>query len=353
MKKIILLLAIGVLACKQSSTQSQSSTKNQAQTMATKQVDIQDITSNNIVEAIHTKVQQYKEEPVYYLRIGKANCVIEVLVNDFPVYSSYELSNLASPLRINYTILKSGTQTVTVRMYPVGDLIKEEYEYGETITQLGDASAVNINVISIDNLGEMGLDDEEKVMSHRSPTKDTEGEVFAGSGLEFYEYTFEFQAEVPYDLSENSWGNAADLRTVKPKYLEEETLNYYQTFLQEFKKGNKDYIAKMYFESMFIEAQTYYSSKEEIQEMWDETLELLNNSTIEPQPIENYEMIYYANGGVVYLRHKNPTDKRLRNESSAWLLYKKNDRKKAWFFGLYLYSPKKDFKKRNLKLKMA
>ncbi|WP_233195759.1 hypothetical protein [Aquimarina sp. MAR_2010_214] len=272
--------------------------KKQTQPMAvTDQINIQDITSDNIVEAIHAKVQQYKEEPMYYLRIGKVNCLIEVLVNDMPVYKSYELSNLASPLRINSSILKSGIQTVTVRMYPVGDLIKEEYEYGETITQLGDASAVSITVTQIDKQSEMDFDDEHEVMKHRSPTTDAEGEVFAGSGLPFYEYSFEFTAEVPYDLSENSWGNAADLQQLKPTYLEEEALTYYRTFLQEFKKGNKDYIAKMYFESLSVQAQTYYHSKDEIQEMWDEELELLNNPSIEPQPIKDYELVLYAGGG--------------------------------------------------------
>ncbi|PKV49418.1 hypothetical protein ATE84_1442 [Aquimarina sp. MAR_2010_214] len=355
MKIIAFALIIGLVACKQTNNGPQSSTvKKQAHPMAvTDQINIQDITSDNIVEAIHAKVQRYKEEPMYYLRIGKANCLIEILVNDFPAYKSYELSNLASPLRINSKILKSGTQTVTVRMYPVGDLIKEEYEHGETITQLGDASAVSITVTQIDKQSEMDFDDEHEVMKHHSPTTDTEGEVFAGSGLPFYEYSFEFEAEVPYDLSENSWGNAADLKVVKQQYLEEEALTYYRTFLQEFKKGNKDYIAKMYFESIFRQAQTYYNSKDETKEMWDEELELLNNPTIEPQPIKDYELVLYAGGGVCQLRHKNPSDKRLRNKSSAWFLYKRDGRKKAMFYGLYLYCPKKEFKKRNLKLKMA
>ncbi len=355
MKAIALALIIGLVGCKQTNNGSElSTTIKQTQPMAvTDQINIQDITSDNIVATIHAKVQRYKAEPMYYLRVGKANCLIEILVNDFPVYKSYELSNLASPLRINSKILKSGAQTVTVRMYPVGDLIKEEYEYGETITQLGDASAVSITVTQIDKQSEMSFDDEHEVIKHHSPTTDTDGEVFAGSGLPFYEYSFEFTAEVPYDLSENSWGNAADLQKVKQEYLEEEALKYYQTFLQEFQKGNKDYIAKVYFGTISRQAQTYYHSKDEIQAMWDEELDLLNNPTIEAQPIKDYELVLYANGGVCQLRHKNPSDTRLRNESSAWILYKKNGRKKAWFFGLYLYCSKQKFSKRNLKLKKA
>ncbi len=352
LKMLWVVVVFVLVGCKQPHNAS-AMVQNQKKQTTLDQINIQDITSDNIVAAIHAKVQRYKAEPMYYLRIGKANCFIEILVNDFPVYKSYELSNLASPLRINSKILKSGTQTVTVRMYPVGDLIKEEYEYGETITQLGDASAVSITVTQIDKQSEMSFDDEHEVIKHHSPTTDTDGEVFAGSGLPFYEYSFEFTAEVPYDLSENSWGNAADLQKVKPEYLEEEALKYYQTFLNEFQKGNKDYIAKMYFESIFRQAQTYYHSKDEIQAMWDETLELLSNSTIEAQPIKDYELVLYAGGGVIFLRLKTKEDLFYRNKCAGWVKFERDGVERGRFFGLYLYCPKKDFKKRDLKLKMA
>ncbi len=352
LKMLWVVVVLVLVGCKQPHNAS-AMVQNQKKQTTLDQINIQDITSDNIVAAIHAKVQRYKAEPMYYLRIGKANCLIEILVNDMPVYESYELSNLASPLRINSAILKSGTQMVTVRMYPVGDLIKEEYEYGETITQLGDASAVSITVTQIDKQSEMSFDDEHEVIKHHSPTTDTDGEVFAGSGLPFYEYSFEFTAEVPYDLSENSWGNAADLQKVKPEYLEEEALKYYQTFLNEFKKGNKDYIAKLYFESICIEAQTYYHSKDEIQAMWDEELELLNNPNIKPQPIKDYELVYYSKGGVVFLRLKTTEELFYRNKCAGWVKYVEHGEEYGNFFALYLYCPKKDFKKRDLKLKMA
>ncbi|ADV50963.1 hypothetical protein Celal_3708 [Cellulophaga algicola DSM 14237] len=314
---------------------------------------IEDINSGNMVSAISAKVKRYDEEPLYYLRIGKENCIIEVLVNDMPVYKSYELSNLASPLEINHNILKTGTQTVTVRMYPVGDLIKEEYEYGETITQLGDASTVSIRVIQLDKKGAMGLNDEVELLEHQSPTTDANGEVFAGTGLPFYEYTFEFYAKVPYDLSENSWGDAADLSTVDQDILEKKMINYYKSFLKEYKKGNKDFIAQKYYQSFYVQAQAYYKSKNEIQEMWDEELELLNNPTVKPQPVKDYELVFYAQGGVAFLRHKTKEDFYYRNRCAGWVRYFKDDVEKGMFFGLYLYAPKKGFTKKEFTLIMS
>ncbi|MRX64880.1 hypothetical protein [Maribacter luteus] len=342
---VLALLCSSVFGCAQ-----QKKDNNTALPVSEK---IKEINSKNMVAAITAKVKRYDEEPLYYLRIGKANCLIEVLVNDMPVYKNYKLSNLASPLEINHKILKSGNQTVTVRMYPVGDMIKEDYEYGETITQLGDASNVRIKVIRLDKQGAMGLHDEEEILDHQSPTTDPEGEVFAGTGLPFYEYSFEFFAKVPYDLSKNSWGDAAYLRAVDQEVLEQKMLDYYKTFLKEYKRGNEDFIAQQYFQSFYLQAQAYYKTKEEIQEMWDEQSELLNNSTVKPQPIKDYELVFYAQGGVAFLRLKNKEDTYYRNKCAGYVEYFKGDDERGRFFGLYLYAPKKGFNKKDFRLIMA
>ncbi|SDF00866.1 hypothetical protein [Cellulophaga baltica] len=354
MKKITLLLVIALLSCKQTAPQTSQVNKTPEETMlASNDINEQEINSENIVAAITAKIKHFDEEPLYYLRIGKENCIIEVLVNDMPVYKSYELSNLASPLRINGSILKSGTQTVTVRMYPVGDLIKEEYEYGETITQLGDASNVSIRVIQLDKQGAMGLNDEVELLEYQSPTTDANGEVFAGTGLPFYEYTFEFFAKVPYDLSENSWGDAADLSTVDQDVLEHKILDYYKTFLKEYKRGNKDFIAQKYYQSFYVQAQAYYKSKEEIQEMWDEELQLLNNPTVKPQAVKDYELVFYVQGGVVFLRFKTKDDLFYRNECAGMVKAIEYGEEYETFFGLYLYAPKKGFTKKEFTLIMS
>jgi hypothetical protein len=51
---------------------------------------IEEVNSENMVAAITAKVKHFDEEPLYYLSIGKENCIIEVLVNDMPVYKSYD-----------------------------------------------------------------------------------------------------------------------------------------------------------------------------------------------------------------------------------------------------------------------
>ncbi|MDO6811298.1 hypothetical protein Q4603_21970, partial [Zobellia galactanivorans] len=124
-------------------------------------------------------------------------------------------------------------------------------------------------------------------------------------------------------------------------------------FLKEYKKGNEDFIAQQYFQSFYVQAQAYYKSKEEIQEMWDEHLELLNNNTIKPQPIKDYELVFYVQGGVAFLRHKDKEDIFFRNECIGYIEFYRGDDERVRFFGLYLYAPKKGFNKKDFRLIMA
>ena len=360
-KHLILLCLYTLMACGQQNTQETRIKDQDTTTMITTkkqtelnvlQIPIENITADNLVETIANQVLRYEKEPIYYLRIGKANCLIEVLVNDVPVYEDFSLDNLATPLEINHNILKSGIQTVMVRMYPVGDLIKEEYDYGETVTTLSDASAVHITVLHADHKGNEGIDDEETVMTYHSPTKDETGEVFVGSGVPFFEYTFTFEAIVPYHI-ENSWDTAVDLTKLDPKYVEQEAINFYQSFVAQYTSGNKDFIAKLIYSQLLDEAQTYYKTKEEIQETWEEDLELLTNKTLKSQLLDkNYEAIYYAHGGGVFLRHKSPKNPQLERESIAWVTYEKEYKNKGRFFPLYLYCPKKMYRGKKLVFQM-
>ncbi len=318
-------------------------------------VPVDSITADNIVEVIANQVQRYEVEPIYYLRIGKANCLIEVLVNDVPTHKNYTLSNLATPLEINHKILKSGTQTITVRMYPVGDLIKEEYDYGDTVTTLGDASAVQITVVQADHKGNQGIDDEEIITTHQSPTKDEAGEVFTGSGLPFYEYTFSFEAAVPYHIK-NGWDTAIDLTKLDQDYVEQQAVTYYNNFLQQIKLGNTDTFARLNYYNMLNQAQTFYKTQAEIQEIWEDELKLLSNTTRELDLFDSgYQILQCASGGGVYLRYKTPEDPQLLHKSMAWVFYKDNqgdDNGWVEYYNIYLYCPKKMYRKKKLEFQM-
>ena len=225
-----------------------------------------DINSQNFVAKLTEKVKHYPKEPIYYMRLAKANCVIEVLVNDYLVHEDYELSNYATPIRINHGILKSGKQKLTYRVYPTGDLMKESYGSDEaTVNTLTDLTSVSIKIIQMDNKGEQKLKDEVVVMQHNSLT-DKKGD-FIASGKPFYEYTFEFQAEVPYELE--GWTKGQDLTKLDQKLLETKALEFHTMYQKIYENEDADALAKSDFGSELLDSQMYYRNSKNLFEVWE------------------------------------------------------------------------------------
>ncbi|WP_438711100.1 hypothetical protein ACSTS3_21530 [Aquimarina muelleri] len=188
-----------------------------------------DITADNFVEKVVSQIKHYDKEPMYFIRPLQNNCVYELLVNDFPVYKDYGIEKLSTPIEINDVILKSGPQTVTVRLYPLGDALKNAYGEEETVTTLLPKTEMKVSVVKYEAFNiSQDLDDEIVVKEHNSPTKEGTNE-FIGAGLPYYEYTFTFNAEVPY--SNEGWSNGEDLTRFDKEELEKQVLKYYNEYI--------------------------------------------------------------------------------------------------------------------------
>lgn len=287
------------------------------------------------VEKIASQVKRYDYEPLYYIRINKNYCLVEVLVNDYPVHTDYQLSNYATPLEINHGILKSGTQTITVRMYPIMDLAKEEYNHGDTVSTLVDNSSVSISIIEVDNRSNRKLDDEKIILTHTSPNN-KEGDFIASNKI-YFEYTFEFEAKVPYELE--GWTNGKDLAKEDSSIIKSKVIQFYKKVENIYKEKDLESYLSIYLSSDLIAFQTYYFDKEKIKKSYQHEYEVMNNSTSEMQPFNNFELTFYGNNKVVFLSQKDLYH-RLRKKCALWLKYEKEERIRAKFFNLYLFIPK-------------
>ncbi|WP_148639346.1 hypothetical protein [Aquimarina longa] len=309
-------------------------------TISCQQVQTQESSDSNYVTSIVPKIKQYDKEPMYFLRLTQSSCVFEVLVNDFPVEKNYELGKIANAIKINHVILQSGPQTVTYRLYPLGDLMVEAYDKGTTITTLLKNTRMTIEVIRVDDFKTYsGFDDEHTVVLHHSPTKEGSHE-FEGAGLPYYEHTFTFTAEVPY--IHKGWSDGQDLTKFDKKELEEKVVAYYEMFKSLYQNKDLNGVAKQRYGFELRNSKAKYQSKEDLEKRWEEYTEMVFQSDKEFQPLEDYVLSFYGNGRIVSLRHpsKEPVDYRLRGESALWFLYETEDATNAHFPGIYLYLPK-------------
>ncbi|MEA9413736.1 hypothetical protein [Flavobacterium sp. PL02] len=328
MKKIVttLMLATLLVACGQ-----------EKQPINTKIMNIQypEINANNFEQKLAASVKHYEKEPMYYMRINKSNCVVEVLVNDYRMHRDYELSNYATPLEINDAILKSGEQTVTYRLYPVGDLIKEEYGEGGTVTKLTDNTAISISIIKMDNGSEKTLEDEEVIMKHVSLT-DAKGR-FIASGKPYYEFTFSFNAQVPY--VNEGWSKGQDLSKLDQKLLEAKAVEFYKEYGKIFENKDADLLAKLNFGEEKRNSIALYKKISNIDTLWKEYLGGFDKNSMKIQPIENYRMVFFGNDKIVFLQ-LNSLEYPYRGSGALRIDYVNKRNNEAVFMpGIYLYLP--------------
>ncbi|WP_165750335.1 hypothetical protein [Cellulophaga sp. Z1A5H] len=314
----------------------------QAKDSTTLPTAIEDINSSNVVDYISSKVKVYDKNPMYAIRPLQNSCVYEVLINDHLAYKNYDLQKLATPILINHYILKSGIQTITYRLYPLGDLMVDTYGKGETINSLLKNTSMNIEVIKYEDVKTgTQISDEISIKSHESLTKKGTRE-FIGSGLPYYEYTFTFKATVPYEIE--GWSNGEDLTKYDKEELEAVVLKKYAQIKQLYLEKNIDKLVQIeYLDKSLREDISDYKDKETIKEYWDNYYADVILQDKRYQPLEGYKMQFFGNNKIVTLRHPvtAPIDPRLKGKAALYFLNTEDSgRIIATFTGVSLFLPR-------------
>ena len=303
----------------------------------TKIMNIQypEVNATNFEQKLSNAVKHYEKEPMYFMRVNKINCLVEIFVNDYRVHKDYELSNYATPLEINDAILKSGEQKLTYRLYPVGDLIKEEYGEGDTVTTLTNNTAVSISIIKMDNNGEKRLEDEEVIIKHTS-LNDSKGN-FIASGKPYYEFTFSFNAYVPYE--NEGWTKGQDLTKLDQKLLEQKAVEFYREYGKIYNNKDLTLLAQLNFGEEKRNAISLYKRKADINKLWEEYRDDFNKKNIKVLPIENYRIVFFGNGKIAFLQ-LNSMEYPYRGSGALRIDYVNKRNNEAVFMpGIYLYLP--------------
>jgi hypothetical protein len=303
---------------------------------------IEDINSSNVVDYIASKVKIYDKNPMYAIRPLQNSCVFEILVNGYLIYKNYDLQKLATPILINAAILKSGPQTITYRLYPLEDLMVDTYGKGETINTLLKNTSMNIEVIKYEDVKTgTRIGDEILIAKHESLTKKGTKE-FIGSGLPYYEYTFTFEATVPYEIE--GWSNGQDLTKYDKEELEAVVLKKYAQIKQLYLEKNVNKLVQIeYLKKSLREDTSDYRDKQTIKEYWDNYYADILLEDKRYQPLEGYQMQFFGNNKIVTFRHPvtAPVDPRLKGKAALYFLNTEDSgRIIATFTGVYLFLPK-------------
>ncbi|MDO6855353.1 hypothetical protein Q4599_17410 [Cellulophaga lytica] len=299
--------------------------------------DQDSITIHNVTDKMWQAKPNYNKQPMYLLRINQEYCTYEVLVNDFPVKEYYRSGKLATAIKINRAILKSGPQKVTIRMYPYGDLLQQEFgEDQPYMSTLKKGSSMLVEVIKVPDWKNYNISKEESIKVVK--TEGYDNQEFVGAGLPFYEFSFTFKAEVPFEFE--GWTNGIDLRKVDSTLLKQKIISYFKMYQKKYEEKNVNAIVDLNYNFTLRNFTTQYQSKQHLKEIWEEYANDLAINDKEFQPLKDYELAFFGDGKIATLKHSSGLDgdSRLRGHSALFFLYENQN----WFrsLGVYLYMDK-------------
>jgi len=247
------------------------------------------ITYNNYYDQMVKAVKHYPEEPVYMVYVNNEQCYYELLVNDMPVAEYFDQGKRMSPYYINSNILKSGKQTLTYRIYP---------ETGRGMMTLGDYTSIGIDIGVIDQKKGFKASNMDTVMVHQS-LKTPDGKHFIASGKDYYEYTFEFEAKVPYN--EIGLAKSKDLRKMDQKELLHKTEEAYHYLAELIRNKDKDQFARLNFNAVVRQYINGYDTPDMIKDSFTILHDWFYDKTLKVNPLKDYSLKFYGEGRVVSL----------------------------------------------------
>ena len=231
--------------------------------------------------------KQYKQTPFYYAEIYSSHVKWELFINGTQMFANYR-GNITSPIvPLNYNILGSGKQKITIRIYSPN---------GQDV--LGNYAAFRMRLFYNKNFRD-NEDPEIPILNFELPYEETKD-------LPYFEKSFEFEAQVPYQIT--GWTKSKDLTKVPDleqkvvKKIEElrtilenkDTEAYFQAVMPKLKeKFICLYATQQEIENYF---QEYSLTSGEFSKIFDD---------IQILPITDYQIILEPNNRLVKLRQKN------------------------------------------------
>ncbi|NOW94799.1 hypothetical protein [Mucilaginibacter sp. SG564] len=241
-------------------------------------------------------VKTYDQNPRVILDFSAYHCTYQILINDVPALTNTEEGDInGSVFPVSDLILKSGPQSITIRLYPA---MKGDYQSEPSLT---DKSKMSIKV-KIGDYSKQYPEDFKTLYTLETPD-------IKQTNLPYAEYKGSFEAEVPYSLK--GWSDGVLLQKEDQQKLLKETL----TVFEQYRKANETHdvytIADMLYKRQVENSQAFFiSTKEKNDTFWPKLEE--SKEIISMYPIEKYKMAFFGNGHIVALVR---TDNEFRGKS--------------------------------------
>ena len=245
---------------------------------------------------MYKQVKTFDYNPWVILDFSAYNCTYQVLINDVPALTSNEEGNInGSVFPVSDLILRSGPQSITIRLYPA---MKGDYESEPFLTA---KSGMNVHV-KIGDYKKQKPEEFKTLYSFETPE-------IKQTNLPYVEYKGTFDATVPYTLK--GWTDGVLLAKEDPDKLLKEAM----ALTERYRNANESHdvyaVADMLYKRQAENSQAFFLSTKEKNDSFWPTLEKVNE-IIKMYPIEKYKMAFFGDGRIVALVR---TDNEFRGKS--------------------------------------
>lgn len=318
--KYILTTILVVIFALQSYSQQQLSTKKAHQKM----------------ESIYKDVAHKKNKINYVLKVSNNECNYKIWVNDVPVYHIIKNRSLELSFMINAKILKSGIQTLKIKIYPFRDKVNRKWK-----DKIDPYAGLDITISETIWDTEFKEFDDTPIFSYQTPREENLSllekrqklKFKDGKELQFYEETTTFEANVPYNLK--GWSESVDLSKEDPEKLFKEVEVYYLELIKDFENKNIPAIAEKYYNKEKEVAQSFFFNKKDVKNRWHEDfLSDVLDPSAKLKELKKHYLEIDGNGKIVYL--SRPPG----NSPVTIITENENGRKRYSKYQVYLHRPK-------------
>ncbi|MNK59179.1 hypothetical protein D3C87_782790 [compost metagenome] len=262
--------------------------------------------ATRILGGLYQDVNHYGQRINYQATVSPDGCNYEFLINDYPVdrYFGPDEGSASGSIPINIAILKPGTQTWKIKIYPLRD--RKEVNGKVTLVpqqSIRPDAKIKVAIEGI-RFGENGNIEKRfgKALDFETDLKKGEStgqQVSSGTGKPYIEYSGTFEAAVPYQM--DGWEKSQDISKMDTIALKKQLLAAYQQYHDWLQQRKLDEIAQQKLPAEKEMAQAFFYDKKTNENFLATFLQRWGQKNLEMQPLENYKVAVYGNGKIVTL----------------------------------------------------
>lgn len=271
------------------------------------------INSKNLSEELYKDVKKYENEPRYLLDITSDNCYYEILVNDIPVFSSFNRKSLNTAEEIGFVLHKNENQEISFILYSTdGHLLGSNVMFDLKIDQIINESK-----------------NKEVYKYSYSPEKENK---------QSFSYSAKFNVSVPFSTIDLE--NAEDLSKMNQESLKKNIVSIVEKCRIFLAEKDMDNIARISYPLLKRQFISEYATKSEIYEITDESLSFYGTEqSLTIKALTGYKLKLYSKGKLAALI-MDSNDSFLKSKPAIWGTFKDSEIERKIFFPIYFYLPK-------------